>query len=331
MKKLLTLTLVAIIFLFSLTGCGTTSLGAKAQYWYEDEAVTGYKAINETIEYEVSVVKTTPSNSQEVKNEYVSMKIDKGTYVINLQTSVDDNGNDCYLYTTTLEIKGKYLSKDQEYEFLDNVTTSTKFYNIVKDFKPISSQKTSTCSTVIIPDENGYSLTQFAYEYNIKYDENTASTNYKLDVIGKDGTENLETRQVNYKDYLKTAFVDNELLTLIPRAYSYETGFTTYFSTLDVVSQKIQKMTYFGTSQNSQSDIKNFNLFYDLGEEKIGAENLQVAKVKIVIDDTFAGYPIEAYYITDHKTHRHRMAEAYTALNNNIGYLKYKIKKVTLK
>ncbi len=333
MKKFLTTTLVALIFLFSLTGCGSTTLNLKAQYWYEDEAITTYKPIKETIVYDVSVVSKTPSNSQEIKNENVWMEIDKGTYTVTLQDGTDGNGNACYVYSTALEIEGKYVSATDFFEFKDKVTSTTKFYNIIKEFKPISSKKSSSCSTLVVANSNGYGYLQFAYDYTIDYQGENAITNYNIDLLDEGGNviKNYENRQLTFKDCFENAYVDNELLMLVPRAYNYNSAFSLNFNTIDVVTQKNQTMLYNASGSNSSIDIKNFNLFYDLGGEMIGAENLAVAKVKIEIDDTFSGYPIEAYYITDHKTHRHRMAEVYTALNNEMGYLKYTIKKVELK
>ena len=331
MKKFLIATLVAIMFLFSLTGCGVSSLSLKAQYWYEDETVTGYKEINETIEYDVSVVYKTPSNSNEVKNENIWMEIENGTYTVNLRSSVDSKGNPCYEYSTSLAIDGKYVSKTDSFSFNDRVTSTTKFYNIIKEFKPISTKKTSTCSTVVASGQEGYGVMQFAYEYTIDYQEKNAITNYKLDLLGESDTKVVENRKETFKNYLENAYVDNELLTLIPRTYGYDTAFSVTFNTIDVVTQKNQKMLYSAVGSDSKIDIKNLEIFYELGGETVGAKDLAVAKVKIMIDDTFSGYPIETYYITDHKTHRHRMALAYTALNNDVGYLEYKISKVEFK
>ena len=211
------------------------------------------------------------------------------------------------------------------------MTSETKFYNIIKEFKPISTKKSSTCSTLVVANSNGYGYLQFAYEYTVDYQGENALTNYKLGVLGEEGITDVESKQTTFKECFKDAYIDNELLMLVPRAYNYTSAFSLNFNTIDVVTQKKQSMLYSALGNDNNIDIKNFNIFYELGGETVGAEDLSVAKVKISIDDTFSGYPIECYYITNHKTHRHRMAEAYTALNNNIGYLKYTIKKVELK
>ncbi len=333
MKKILTTALVGVMLLFSLSGCGTQTLNLKGQYWYEDSSIMTYKQIDETIEYEVSVVNTTPSNSAELKNDSVWMEIDNGKYTVNLTNRQEEGGKEYYEYSTILEIEGKYVSTEnaEGYKFKDKTTTTTKFYNILNQFKPISTKKVSECTSTVSASENGYEFIQYAYEYTVDYQDKNALTSYRLDVIGEPENLNLENRQATFKDYLKTPYIDNELLTLIPRTFSYDSVIATYFSTIDVVTQKNQKMVYSSIGSDKNLDTKNLDVRYLLDETEVGSESLTVARVKIMIDGTFTGYPIEAYYITDHKTHRHRMAYLYTALNNNIGYLKYKIKKVTLK
>ena len=88
-------------------------------------------------------------------------------------------------------------------------------------------------------------------------------------------------------------------------------------------------MAYNSTSNNTSTpDIKTFNLKYKLDGSEVGGEEFKAAKVNTVIDDTFSGRPIEAYYANEHTTHRHRMVKCYTALNESLGYLEYTVKSV---
>ena len=91
-------------------------------------------------------------------------------------------------------------------------------------------------------------------------------------------------------------------------------------------------MTYYaGTDKTDVPDIKSFNLSYLLNGNEVGGGELKAAKIKVMINDTFSGTAMEAYYANDHETHRHRMVKCYTALNDSLGYLEYTIKNVTQK
>ena len=64
-------------------------------------------------------------------------------------------------------------------------------------------------------------------------------------------------------NYNEKPYVDSELLLLLPRAFSYDSSFMKNFNTIDVVTQKLQKMTYYaGTDKTDVPDIKSFNLSY---------------------------------------------------------------------
>ena len=91
-------------------------------------------------------------------------------------------------------------------------------------------------------------------------------------------------------------------------------------------------MTYYaGTEKTDVPDIKSFDLTYLLNGSEVGGAELKAAKIQVMINDTFSGSAMEAYYANDHQTHRHRMVKCYTALNDSLGYLEYTIKNVTQK
>ncbi|MBR2376591.1 MAG: hypothetical protein IKA85_02275 [Clostridia bacterium] len=328
MKKLFTLFLVLIISIFTLTGCGETPLGFKAQYWHENVATTDFHPLNETIEYDVKVVNKTPSNSAEMKNNDVKMEITNGKYITTLKMLEDENNVPYYSYETELLIEGKYTFKEEVKEFTNDVKSTTLFKTIVNDFMPISTTKSSNKTTTIMSAVNGYALFDFTYSYDVNYGEKDATSKYTLNTIGETKSEPI-VKNNTFKKYNDKAYIDSELLLLLPRAFSYEQSFMKSFSSIDVVTQKIQKMRYYaGTEKTEVPDIKSFNLKYNLNGSETGAEDFKAAKVQVLIDDTFSGAAMEAYYAVDHPTHRHRMVKCYTALNDSIGYLEYTIKSV---
>lgn len=328
MKKIFTLFLIAITTMFALTACGVQSLGYNAQYWHENMATVSYRPFSETIEYEVKVVNKTPSNATEISNKDIKMEITSGKYITILTMLEGEDGVPYYSYETELLIEGKYLFKEEVKEFKNDVKTKTLFKTIVNDFMPISSTKSSNNTTTIMGATNGYAVFDFNYSYEVNYGEKDATTTYSLKTIGEKESDPI-VKNNTFKKYTDNAYVDSELLLLLPRAFNYDKSFMKSFSTIDVVTQKMQKMRYYaGTEKTEVPDIKSFNINYLLNGTEVGGEDLKAAKVQVLIDDTFSGSPMEAYYATDHPTHRHRMVKCYTALNDSLGYLEYTIKAV---
>ncbi len=328
MKKIITLLLILVISVFTLTGCGETPIGFNAQYWHENIATTDYHLLHEVTEYEVNIVNKTPSNASEVSNKYFKMVIESGKYVTTLKMQEDENRKPYYYYKTELYLQGKYVFDNEEKPFVNDVSTETTFKTIVNDFMPISTKKQSNKTTTVIETTKGYALYDFTYNYSINYGEKDANTKYELNAIGEKQTTPI-IKETTFSKYNKEAYIDNELLLLLPRTFNYDSGFIKNFTTIDVVTQKVQKMMYTSTSNNTSTpDIKTFNLKYRLNGSDVGGEEFKVARVSTVIDDTFSGTPIEAYYANEHSTHRHRMVKCYTALNESLGYLEYTVKSV---
>ena len=328
MKKFITTILIAVISLFTLTGCGTTPIGFKAQYWHENIATTDFHPLKEETEYEVNLVNKTPSNASEVSNKYFKMEIISGKYVTKLEMQEDENKKPYYCYKTELYLEGKYIFEKEEKPFVNDVITETTFKTIVNDFMPISTKKESSKTTTVIETTDGFALYDFAYNYTVNYGEEDAKTRYELNAIGEKETTPI-VKETTFKKYNKEPYIDNELLLLLPRAFSYESGFIKQFTTIDVITQKTQSMAYNSTAQNtSNSDVKSFNLKYSLNGSEVGGDDFKAARVSTVIDDTFSGAAIEAYYANEHTTHRHRMVKCYTQLNEFLGYLEYTVKSV---
>lgn len=328
MKKIITILLIMVISIFALTGCGETPIGFKAQYWHENIATTDYHPLTEVTEYEVKIANKTPNNATEVSNKNIKMEIASGRYVTTLKMQEDENKMPYYYFKTELYLQGKYVFNNQEIPFENDVVSETTFNTIVKDFMPISTKKQSSRTTTVIATADGYALYDFTYNYSIDYGSEDAKTRYELNTIGENKTTPI-VKENTFSKYNKEEYIDNELLLLLPRAFDYDSGFITNFTTIDVVTQKVQNMAYNATSKNTNNpDIKSFNLKYKLNGSEVGSEDFKVAKVSAGINDTFSGANIEAYYANEHTTHRHRMVKCYTALNESLGYLEYTVKSV---
>ena len=324
MKKTLTLIITTVFLLLITASCGlSNTINYDGKYWYPDATASSY--IYEQITYDVKVVSRTESDSTEIKNEYVSLAIDSGTYVTTLSKDGDN-----YVYETSLNVNGNYLYDENKEPVNNDLQTKAVF--TVNGFKPISSEKKSNSTTTMANINNSYSLINYSYDYKVNYNGKNAETVYNSKISGSETTTVTNT----YKNYVDSAYIDNELLTFMPRAINFNNkeSYSLSFTTIDVITQKMHEMMFTTVSNNVNLDVKTFTIAYDNlinGSQVTYPENkIQVVKVLLKINDTFSGGDIELYYAMDHQTHRHRLIKAYTPLNDQMGYMEYTIKSATL-
>lgn len=325
MKKAITLIFTTVFLLFNIVGCGASNvINYDGKYWYMDS--TASSNIYEQITYDVKVVSRTESNSTEVKNQDVALVLDSGTYVTTLSKDGDN-----YVYETSLNVNGNYVYGEDK-QAVDN-DSQTKAVFSVNGFKPVYSEKKSNSTTTLTFIGNSYRLINYSYDYKVDYSGKDAETTY----TSKISTEKDSKTVTNtYKNYNENAYIDNELVTFMPRAINFNNkeSYTLSFTTIDVMTQKLHDMMYTTVSNNTNRDVKTFNFTYDNvinGNAVTYAENkIQVIKVLLMIDDDFSGGTIELYYALDHQNDRHRLIKAYTPLNDQLGYMEYTIKSAVL-
>ncbi len=324
MKRIITTVILSIFLAFTLSGCGKGTLDYSGAYWHEDS--NGFVGYNETNVYNVEVVSTKPSYSTEVKNDYVKLEIEKGEYITNLKMLKSEEYGNYYSYSTSLNVKGKYVFESSEYAFEDFVETTTLFKTFSSGFSPISSKKTSSNSTTLVATSTGYDIMKASYEFIVEYGEKDATLSRTIV-----NSSNEETKDsVTIKKYAKNNYIDNELLLLMPRAFKYDSAFTKEFSTISAVEQRNLNMYFTTANTNNETTVSSFNVSYELNGVETSQENsLQAIAFSIGINDTFKGPNIESYYLIDQSTHKHRMLYCFNTLNDNLGYLKYSLIKST--
>ncbi len=310
-KKLFSfLTIIAVCL--SMTACNKTSLSPDGYYWFED-ATSFPSAFEETLTYDVSFVHTTPSDSEQVKLDGYTIDVSKGVYTTKLK-AVRTSSENYYEYSTVFEFEGVYKTPSTEKAFADNLTTYTKFKS---DLSPVETKK-----------EYSSELFNYSYKYNINYTSDKASCSLTEYI----GTDNENTSTFEFKDYSNGSFIDNDTILLFTRLFNIDSSFTKPFKTIDVLSRKNFDMIYSAGILDEKVDVKSLDNYVINNVEPTEAK-VTCARVSIYISDTFSGNPIEAYYATDHRTHRHRLVETYTKLSissrfdkYDLGYLKYSLK-----
>lgn len=320
MKKLLTLTICLLTVLCLLTGCGTESISFQGTYWLSNETLP-FGAINEKCTYEVKCVSSSPSNSAELKNNAVSLEITNGEYVTLLTSSYGGEYGNHYEYVTTLDISGKYVINGEEFPFTDHTQTKTLFKPIVDSFAPIYSEKVSTCSSTVSYGNGGYAMQQFKYDYSVSYSGKNAVTKYSICDLNNESKTVSE--DITYKKYTKGAYIDNELLLLIPRLFNISSNFYQAFNTIDILSKRNNQMYYSVSAQKSgEPEVKTFS-GYSLNGDQTG--DISTLKFVTAINETFSGSSIESYYAQNTVGDKHRLIRSYSKINDNIGILEYSL------
>ena len=298
--------IVLIVLTLAFTACSNAPLSVNGHYWFKEPASFPI-GFEEVLTYDVSFVHKTQSNSNEVKKEGYEILVEDGKLITTLKTE-QDASNKKYVYKTEFYLKASFVTPNNEpYSFEDSFVAESKF---TSDFKPISTTKVYKST-----------LSNYNYEYQITY----GGKNAEVSLIEYAKTE-YET-PVNYtiNNYLDGAFIDNDAILFLPRAFNIDSSFNVQFSTIDVLSRKLQPMAYQAyLSDENKIDVKN--LPNPLATE---GELIECNHITLRINDTFAGSPIECYYATKHTPYRHRLIELYTTFNfdvfGKLGYLKYQL------
>lgn len=344
MKKLLALFAMLLASTFFLSGCVEASISYGGEFWNKNPA--GFSAIEETTVYDVKVVNTTPSYDAEFKNERLQFDIETGTYTVTLKGVLADVNY--YVLETELIVKGKYVYGENEIPVNDYLKTYTKFESRANGFTPIYSKRTTFneatqtyhYNTSMYSYANGYVESNLRYEYEIIYEGKNAKSNlvYGAPIRDNDTLEIIDEQVIEesytYNNYNGGAYIENNLINFLPRAFNLKDKFYQQFTTIDVPTHEVKKMHY---SVSEISDAVSQQVFEGLtynyvlnGENQSVESGFPTYRLFSAIDDTFTGAPIELYYASDATTHRHRLIKSYSALNDNMGFIEYTIKSVTL-
>ena len=352
MKKKLSL-LLAGLLCFGVTGCNKVpNSGFAGTYWLESHTATNVeKGFYEKIEYDVSFSEAAGDFMPvlyEMYPDYLNFYVDKdhSSYVTELY---EENG--LYVYHTTLKVSGKYVYGDITYDVEEDVTeTISKFKGKADNFACVETKKTI---------KNVYPVTQHpsldkdfvtvSAEINVAYDGKDA--NVSVEAKDEASKNLLATMQepVTIKKYVtnKKAYMDNELMLLLFRNFSYDksSSLSYTFNTIDTSTGTIKGINGSARlprttteSTTTQSAIRGF-------EEDCYIDTISDNHMKIkfncygVTFKTTGEYSQEfayAYYADSIAENiglkndpRHYMVKCFRPAIYNIGYFVYTIKTVT--
>ncbi|MBO7215205.1 MAG: hypothetical protein J6V66_06915 [Clostridia bacterium] len=313
--KRLTLLMALLVSVLAMTACSSTSLSINGYLWFKN--TSAFKpGWSEVSTYGVSLVHTTPINTEELADKTSTIEILDGSYTTTLQTKTD-NGN-YYVYETNFSLTFTGEVEDENGDkvirtFYESFSTKSEFKDTLE---PIKTEK------VYSSDSSNYK-----YNYLITYSGSTATAVLKESDINGLG---VNEQTFTFKKFNKKTYIDNDLLLLIPRLFNVDKSFSRSFRTIDVLSNKMFDMNMYGYNKNSDLHVENF-ANYTLNGVDLSVENPEIscAHIEMVINDTFSGYPLEAYFAQDRDTHRHRLVTTYTRFGDR-GYLKFSLENVVV-
>ena len=305
--KKLSVLVICLILAFNLASCSASSLGVDGHYWLNSS--TGFTAsFKEVLTYDVSIATKTPSDSTDIGSADYAIEVEKGEYKTTL-TTIKSASGDRYVYKTEFVLKGVYKAPEiSDVVFEDTFNTQTEF---TYDFKPIKTTKSYNSE-----------LTNYSYNYKIDYSDSEAV----CELVEFPNTDKQKVSNFTFTNYSDGAFIDNDAIYLLVRAYEIDSDFYQQFKTVDVLSRKNHDMLYqVSLAEEDKIDVKNLDN-YQINGGEVPSETIACNHVEIKINDTFKGSSIECYYATDRTVNRYRLIESYTYLNANLGYLKLKLK-----
>ncbi len=323
MKKFLTLLLI-ICLMFSLTGCGDSSLEVDGKYWQANP--TSYE-VDEELTYSVEVVSQTFADKNVVENESVKLEIADSAnsyYKTSIKDGVLDGKRICK-YITKLQIVGKYVITQGNIElaFTDTIETETVF-NADTTLAPITSKRAVKSSYPAADEYGEYKLYALEYDYTITYAGKNATLKFnetkdELNLLNKDSQE-------VYKNYNSSAYLDNELLLFMPRGYKLisKSSFSVVFNTIEGLSGVEREMrlttTFDSKTTSTTHDIKVDDYTYN--GTPILDKTFKTVRAEFGLTSLFEGTPIECYYAHE-DGERNKMVVCFTSLYPKLGYLKY--------
>jgi len=270
----------------------------------------------------ISTTNVTPSNSTEVKNENVTLEIDSTQSYYKMIVTIE--GNNQYSLSTDLHIVGNYKIKGVDNNFVDNKTSKTIYSVSAQKVTFISSEKNVTNETLYYANNN--ELSTSSYQYTITYGDEA-----KISFTSPDNSPFAYLNgDVTIKKYNKGIYIDNELISFLPRALD-DSSLSLSFNSIDAMSSSLKSLKYTADTTTKIVDGFRFKTTSAADYQSSSVSNTEgrkasVFKISTALSDRFAGQSLESYYVSMNSgLYKNLLLESYTKINDSIGYIKYKL------
>ncbi len=313
MKMKKTAAILALALAVSaLSGCATEQKTQFGDYWNVQPLV--FEPIDETCVYDVT------HNAENAATYGYKLSYSNGSYTTTLKSGVE-NGQNIYVYTSTLTIDVTYeLGEEEPKTFTDTVVSEARFQTAKNGLTPISSKKEVVSHSPVAKNpltlNNCYQL--FEYEYSIAYEG--AGGKVTLTQNGKTTERSFDIKND------KLSYLDNEQLLLSLRALP-----------TNATSAKVQAYSPFTASvqkvdvtfaQQAEGEF-NFSKNGVTPEEK---QKIAYRPVQLLLDEKDSGLGQVAWIATSGNTtsneHRNVILRLESPVYRGMGTLVYTLSSV---
>jgi len=283
MKKFFILTVILILCVAFLVGCGAAASPDYVPYWGQMTA-DGKDYLEKSV-FEISIKADDDGNPENEKFD----KTTKGTYTTTLTRVSDGDGGvgSIYKLESAFEFSGKYNGKD----FSDKYTSVVTFKVTSQSFTTLSSTKTVENATFL---NDNASLSTVSYTLTNEYKDKKVTSKI---TVSKDTGNKLSEVKSSYTQNLKDYYFDNESLFLGIRALTPAEGFSlASYNLLEPLEQEILTMQ---AAYVSQADAK-IELAAGTKINGVLTDKINCNKVETKISGTInTGASIFLYYSND--------------------------------
>lgn len=339
MKKTNVLKRAACAIVALLSACLTACSGTQKTYSLFGNSGWLTTAVNETCVYGIEYKK--PESDEDVKlsaeispESSLTTKLYYGAY----------EGTPCYVYETQIIVKGSYLYDNGEgeksLEFSDS--TLSKCYFLKEKLSPLYSEKIIE-NTAPTTSGSKYAFLKMHYSVKNSYDKqankitcvitdlNEESEESEVDSTAENNvvvTYPVENSQRYYEKY-DNNYVDNELLSLLPRLCKLEDGFYHTFTSLDASFNTINTLKL---AVNSSEPTFEYTCPKGYVKDGISHEGNKITafNASVNINSSFSGSYIYYGYAAN-AGEDYRLLTVKTELAYSLGSLNYSLKSVTTK
>lgn len=314
MKKKLIAAACAALPLFLLCACGGTSVVPVSAYWYQD-ASTANNLIgrSERLEYEV---KFTPAE----KTGDRTLSYENGSFVTELTATTLDKET-VYLFTTKLEISGKYTVNGTTGEaFSDSVSSSVYFKSAEGKLQPLKSEKTVHSTS---PNKSYTSVadcsTLYEYTQTIVYEKNASSAIMSYNQTLPES----KTSETKIQIGNATNFYDNEQMLFVLRGVELNSAVT--LKTINPLYRKVDAVRSYSVLSLQEKEYE-----LTIGEETAKRE-IDAYRFSFGYSSSFPGTPYTLEYAKTvdkyANTYRNALLRMSVPVLYNLGTLEYKLVK----
>ena len=324
-KKLLPILALALAAT-TLTACGDQSV-TFGHYW-RTNSLAKNEAFYEHAEYAVS--------STSVQSSYVNYTVAyTGTFTTTLEYVANDN---IYKFDTNLEVTATFKLGDKEKAVTDTAKTSVTFDAVGNALRPVKSHKEMVCHIPLSGEfssvENCFVTVDYSYDIEYATDKNQGTIkSTKYDLTNSKGETKPYVLNDTFDFVEDCTNIDNEQLLVAVRALSADTSSAT-LGCYGAFAKSGQKVSVSYT--NADEDASNtfaYTLINAYGEGGGASHNVLTRTAKVVLDQENPGNTQEIVLAktknAENNTHRNVILSIKNPLSYAMGYIEYKLAKVS--